>query len=550
MITINARPGDKLVLGHAREELARTVRLDIGGWRLVYGPGTAELLYQRPGETDPYPCVIEQEGDVVMWPITLRETWLSGSTGRYELQYRAGDHRAKSAVGQVIVYESLSEATEEPPEPQQGWVDQVLTAGENAATAAEKAGNAADRAEAATVNAPKLSDNDTWMVWDQEQGQYIDTGVYAGGDAPAIDPETKHWVVGGVDTGVSAEGTPGVGITGIERTGGDGSPGTTDTYTITLSDGSTSTFEVYNGADGAGGGGTVETDATPTSGSTNPVQSGGVYDALAGKMDATDPVGTGSLSLNRKAGTKVGVRSVTEGYNATATGTNSHAEGNGTTASGLGDHAEGKDTTASGGYSHAEGYGTTASGTNSHAEGKTTTASGTNSHAEGGGTKATGEASHAEGYNACAHGKFAHAEGCGAAATKKSQHVQGEYNVLDTEGTTTTRGKYAHIVGNGTSESKRSNAHTLDWEGNAWFEGDVYVGSKSGTSQDEGSKKLATVDDLAAAKYQLGHGLKLDEEDKLTVDSVSDFDGDNTLPATAALVQSAVGNIETLLSTI
>ena len=50
------------------------------------------------------------------------------------------------------------------------------------------------------------------------------------------------------DTG--EQGETGVGVQSVERTAGDGSPGTTDTYTITLTDGSTSTFTVYNGADG------------------------------------------------------------------------------------------------------------------------------------------------------------------------------------------------------------------------------------------------------------------------------------------------------------
>jgi hypothetical protein len=54
------------------------------------------------------------------------------------------------------------------------------------------------------------------------------------------------------------------------------------------------------------------------------------------------------------------------------------------------------------------------------------------------------------------------------------------------------RGTYAHIVGNGIDEERRSNAHTLDWSGNAWFAGDVYIGSTSRTNKDEGSKKLAT----------------------------------------------------------
>lgn len=50
------------------------------------------------------------------------------------------------------------------------------------------------------------------------------------------------------DTG--ERGETGVGVQSVERTAGDGSPGTADTYTITLTDGSTSTFTVYNGADG------------------------------------------------------------------------------------------------------------------------------------------------------------------------------------------------------------------------------------------------------------------------------------------------------------
>lgn len=34
----------------------------------------------------------------------------------------------------------------------------------------------------------------------------------------------------------------------------------------------------------------------------------------------------------------------------------------------------------------------------------------------------------------------------------------------------------------------------MDWNGNAWYAGDVYVGSTSGTGMDNGSKKLATED--------------------------------------------------------
>ena len=117
------------------------------------------------------------------------------------------------------------------------------------------------------------------------------------------------------------------------------------------------------------------------------------------------------ISWGRKADTTIGKRSVA-----------------------LGESVE-----ASGKYSHVEGFGTTASGNCSHTEGNNTKASGGYSHAEGNSTKASGYA----------------------------QHVQGKYNVIDENN------KYAHIVGGGTSENKRKNIHTLDWDGNAEYAGDV-----------------------------------------------------------------------------
>ena len=161
-----------------------------------------------------------------------------------------------------------------------------------------------------------------------------------------------------------------------------------------------------------------------------------------------------------------------------ATGKFSHAEGEGTTASGECSHAEGDNTKATNYMAHAEGRNTTASGQYSHAEGRWTVASGCDSHAECNSTEASGECSHAEGLSTKASGKYSHSEGYGTVASGEVQHVQGKYNVEDTNNA------YAHIVGNG-DRSKPSNAHTLDWNGNAWFAGDVYVG---GTDQPNGDK--------------------------------------------------------------
>ena len=152
--------------------------------------------------------------------------------------------------------------------------------------------------------------------------------------------------------------------------------------------------------------------------------------------------------------------------------------------------------TASGEASHAEGMATTASGKYSHAEGKETKAEGYQSHSEGFKTTAKGDHSHTEGSLTSATRTGAHAEGLWTIASSVYQHVQGQYNIEDTTGT------YAHIVGDGTKEALRSNAHTLDWSGNAWYAGTVEGTAMIVKSSTEGSSKRfkITVDDTGAIK--------------------------------------------------
>ena len=281
-------------------------------------------------------------------------------------------------------------------------------------------------------------------------------------------------------------------------------------------------------------------------------------------MDKENPTCTGAFSLNRKNNTDIGMFSFAEGYNTTASGLHSHSEGydttasgfyshsecNSTTASGNGSHAEGQNTVALGqnshaeGYSlnqapttintntsdseiinawkikkftlakglsshaegtntlalndssHSEGYNTTASGKYSHAEGQNTTASGFYSHSEGSLTTASGLHSHSEGYDTTASGVCSHSEGSYTYASSRDQHVQGTYNIEDSSAT------YAHIVGNGTADNARSNAHTLDWSGNAWFAGTVEGKALILPSSTENSTKKfkITVDDSGALK--------------------------------------------------
>lgn len=97
--------------------------------------------------------------------------------------------------------------------------------------------------------------------------------------------------------------------------------------------------------------------------------------------------------------------------------------------------------------------------------------------------------SYGESYNR-ATGKYSHAEGFNTRTSSFAQHVQGKYNIEDTEE------KYAHIIGNGTDYNNRSNAHTLDWSGNAWYQGNISIEGIPTNDNDLTTKKY--VDDLVS----------------------------------------------------
>lgn len=214
------------------------------------------------------------------------------------------------------------------------------------------------------------------------------------------------------------------------------------------------------------------------------------------KMDANNPAGTGSFSMGRKENSYIGDFSFAAGVWTTASGEAAHAEGYSTISSSMASHAEGFETNAQGIQAHAEGKYTTAKGGCSHAEGNDTEANGHQSHSEGMGTEANGECSHSEGCETKANGECSHAEGYYTTASGDRQHVQGRFNIEDTEN------RYAHIVGNGENALNRSNAHTLSWEGTAWYPS-VKIG---GTSEDDARDVGAAIDALETEIAELGGG--------------------------------------------
>lgn len=99
-----------------------------------------------------------------------------------------------------------------------------------------------------------------------------------------------------------------------------------------------------------------------------------------------------------------------------------------------------------------------------------------------------GEAALAEGKNTKAVGDQSHVQGLGTIANYASQHVFGEYNIPDSiqNGSSNSKGNYIEIVGNGTGSNiqNRSNARTLDWNGNEILAGKLTLGAEGETQYD------------------------------------------------------------------
>jgi len=161
---------------------------------------------------------------------------------------------------------------------------------------AERAEAAAARAVDAATHGPYIGANGHWYVWNNSEGVYVDTQVVAEGeDGVGISSITKTGTSGLVDTYTitftngqtttftvtngedGTDGTDGVGISSITKTG---TSGNVDTYTITYTDSTTSTFTVTNGM-----------DALPTGGTTGQVlkkNSSTLYDASWGDVESVE----------------------------------------------------------------------------------------------------------------------------------------------------------------------------------------------------------------------------------------------------------------------
>ena len=174
MEQVKANTLSTIPLGRQGENLARQILFDVSDWEAEYGPGVVELIAQRPGDEAPYPVVTTRDGDSVVWPVTAADTLYPGDSGRCELRYYVGETLSKSRIWGTYVARAMDTPSETtPPEPEKGWVDQVLEAGTSAKEAAERAEEAAKQAESAVPSGSLSIGNG--LKWESAGKLAVDT---------------------------------------------------------------------------------------------------------------------------------------------------------------------------------------------------------------------------------------------------------------------------------------------------------------------------------------------------------------------------------------
>ena len=149
---------------------------------------------------------------------------------------RAKESETNAANSEAVALKESREAEDDALAAVQAKEDaeSAKTAAEQAKTAAEEsASDAADSAVKAEQYSgkPPKPQNGTWWIWNADTGEYYDSHISC-----------------------ELPGPTGVGIDDIQLTSGDHSPGTTDIYTVLLTDGSSYNISVYNGLNGTGAG--------------------------------------------------------------------------------------------------------------------------------------------------------------------------------------------------------------------------------------------------------------------------------------------------------
>ena len=175
----------RLHLGVEKENLSRTIEIDMSAWAQTYPNATVEILHRRHGDqTKALVTGAEYDSETMLlsWTPTEYDTFYEGF-GVAEIRMVEGEvvKKTKDLIITAVCPSVIDGSGNVVASNYQAFLNSVIGYKNDAQTAAAAA-------EAAAVHGPYI-DNETgnWFVWYAEEEKYINTGIHAQGPPGNID---------------------------------------------------------------------------------------------------------------------------------------------------------------------------------------------------------------------------------------------------------------------------------------------------------------------------------------------------------------------------
>ncbi len=138
MIYVDAARNAVTCIGRLGENNARVIRINVSGIVRAFPGAEFTVLNKRPGDADAYPVApenVEMNGEIVLWTVASGDLTREG-VGQFEVVASVGGTIVKTVIYSSRIDHAL-DGSENPPEPWEGWVQQVTDAADRAEDAAE-----------------------------------------------------------------------------------------------------------------------------------------------------------------------------------------------------------------------------------------------------------------------------------------------------------------------------------------------------------------------------------------------------------------------------
>lgn len=192
-------------IGVQTESGVEAVGFDVKAWLDEFDGLDLTVWPTRPGESAAYPAAdVELVGTVLYWHPNGADTAIGG-VGKVEVLGLTADRRKLSGWCDTMVRATSLATTQEPPEAARPWVDEVLTAADEAKKQADRAKEIVDNLSGGAISGSVRFDMEQVLTEEQKAQARKNIGADTGGvnfttdKTLTLDPETQVLSVNTVD---------------------------------------------------------------------------------------------------------------------------------------------------------------------------------------------------------------------------------------------------------------------------------------------------------------------------------------------------------------